>query len=299
MNKKNLKVNCCDGIYKSLDIHFTKKCENKCSFCIDKNTISLNNGIPNWREMALTIIKKKHSFNDILILGGEPCLFLKELNLFIDAIQMNTDLKIYLTSSIPRNCYINFDLFEKILSKIDGLNLSIQHHDEKIADKIRGRKSKFNRQKFYKYLPFKNKIRINLNLIKGFLDSREILNECLQYYDKMKFNCIKISELQNSPENYISFEKIYNVKLPSPYYYGCQTLFDSSRIIFKLNLDTPILLKRSCFVVEPTLKASFLDGFKVIYNKYFNKIKDSNFGVVYPDGSLKSGWINVLDFPCT
>lgn len=28
--------NCCDGIYNSIDVHFTRLCDNNCGFCIDK-----------------------------------------------------------------------------------------------------------------------------------------------------------------------------------------------------------------------------------------------------------------------
>lgn len=40
---------------------------------------------------------------------------------------------------------------------------------------------------------------------------------------------------------------------------------------------------------EETLKASLLDGVKVMY-KLFNKA-NNKYGVVYEDGSLQKGWI--------
>ena len=30
-----LNCNCCDGIYNSVDVHFTEACDNKCAHCVD------------------------------------------------------------------------------------------------------------------------------------------------------------------------------------------------------------------------------------------------------------------------
>ena len=56
------------------------------------------------------------------------------------------------------------------------------------------------------------------------------------------------------------------------------------------NFKTPVLLKRSCFMCEETLKASFLDGIKVLYKKLTNGKSDNNYGVVYENGFLNKGW---------
>lgn len=38
----DFKRNCCDGIYNSIDVHFTKACDNNCGFCIDKKYNGFN-----------------------------------------------------------------------------------------------------------------------------------------------------------------------------------------------------------------------------------------------------------------
>jgi hypothetical protein len=55
------------------------------------------------------------------------------------------------------------------------------------------------------------------------------------------------------------------------------------------NFKTPVLLKRSCFICEETLKASFMDGVKVA-SKLFTIGKKNNYGVVYENGCLTKGW---------
>lgn len=51
---------------------------------------------------------------------------------------------------------------------------------------------------------------------------------------------------------------------------------------------TPVLLKRSCFMCEETLKATLSDGVKVISNLF--RKPSNKYGVIYEDGSLKKGW---------
>lgn len=278
--------NCCDGKYSSFDIHFTEACDNKCAHCIDSKYNGIGVKKPNVDAIIKTIIENQKGYDDVLFLGGEPCLYLEELKDCILKIKQNTELKIFLTTSVPKICNEKYELFTEVLSLIDGINLSVQHYDEVVADKIRGTGSQYDRQKFYAGLPFKGKIRINLNIVKPYLYTKLDLINCLLHYDKMGFNEIKLSEIQHGKEHFISFEKIFNIKLGSPYFSGCQTFIDTRIIIPEMK--TPLLLKRSCFMCEETLKASFMDGLKVCY-KFFNKPKNK-YGVIYENGFLSSYW---------
>lgn len=281
------KNNCCDGIYNSFDIHFTSACDNKCSHCIDSKFEGIGIKKPNVDAIVRTIVSNQEGYDDVLFLGGEPCLYLEEMNECIDLIQKYTDLKVFVTTAIPKTCYDNYSLFKKIIKKIDGLNLSVQHYDENISDKIRNTKSKYDRQSFYKKLPYKEKIRINLNIVKPFLYTKEDITKCLLHYDNMGFNSIKLSEIQHGKDYYVSFEKVFDIDLGSAYFEGCQTYLDTSKVIPELK--TPLLLKRSCFMCEETLKASLKDGIKVL-TKFFNK-HTNKYGVVYSNGLLNKGWL--------
>ena len=111
------------------------------------------------------------------------------------APQIGTNLKIFVTTSVPKTCYDDYELFCRLLEIVDGINLSVQHYKEDIADEIRKTKSQYNRQEFYNSLPHKDKIRINLNIVKPYLYTKEDITNCLNHYDKMGFNSIKISEI--------------------------------------------------------------------------------------------------------
>lgn len=287
MKQNIFRKNCCDGIYNSYDVHFTSACDNKCAHCIDLKYNGFGINKPDVDAICKTIIDNKEGFDDVLFLGGEPCLYLEELLKCVAEIKRNTNLKIFVTTSMPKVCFDKYDLFVELLDTIDGLNISVQHHREDVADEIRRVKSKYDRQKFYQTLPFKEKIRININIVKPFLYTKEDITACLKHYDALGFNSIKISEIQHGKEYFVSFEETFGIKLGSPYYSGCQKYLNMDDII--PNFKTPVLLKRSCFICEETLKASFMDGVKVAY-KFIKKSTPNKYGVVYENGCLTKGW---------
>lgn len=85
----------------------------------------------------------------------------------------------------------------------------------------------------------------------------------------------------------MSFEKVFGISLKSPYSNGCQTYLNMNEILE--GFKTPVLLKRSCFMCENTLSASFEDGIKVFTNLF--KPNKNKYGIVYENGLLTKGWI--------
>lgn len=72
--------NSCDGYYSSLDVRFTKVCDNHCDFCIEKDGLK-SLGRTNVDNLIQSTIDS--SIKDILILGGEPFLQPKKLLRYI------------------------------------------------------------------------------------------------------------------------------------------------------------------------------------------------------------------------
>lgn len=284
----NWNVNCCDGIYNSFDVHFTSACDNKCRHCIDLKYEGKGIVRPDPEAIAKTIISHCEGYDDVLFLGGEPCLFLEELYDCICRIKEATALKCYVTSSVPKTCKDKYGIFLKILDAVDGFNISAQHYDERVADRIRNTPSRYDRQAFYASLPHKEKIRINLNIVKPYLYTREDIINTLKHYDAMGFPEIKLSEIQHGKDYFVSFEKTMSIRLKSPFTHGCQTWVDMRPFI--PGFRGRLLLKRSCFLCEETLTAGLLDGIKVI-RKCLLKPEGGHYAVVYEDGSLSNGWI--------
>jgi organic radical activating enzyme len=174
-----LKCNCCDGIYNSFDVHFASACDNNCRHCIDKCYEGINISKPDVNAIVNTIVENKDGLDDVLFLGGEPCLYLNELIDCVKQLRDKTDLKLFVTTSVPKICYDEREKFIELIELLDGINLSVQHYNETVADEIRNVESKYDRQEFYKSLPYKEKIRINLNVVKPYLYTKEDLINCL------------------------------------------------------------------------------------------------------------------------
>lgn len=282
------KTNCCDGVYNSIDVHFTSCCDNKCAHCIDNKFEGLNIKRPNPKLIAETIIKNAGKADDVLFLGGEPCLYLKELLECIHIIKDNTNLKVYVTTSVPKTMYDNPELFNELVDIVDGINLSVQHYKEEIADEIRKTKSQYDRQEFYRNFPHKEKVRININIVKPYLCTKEDILNCLKHYDDMGFPEIKLSEIQHGKDYFVSFEKLMGLKMKSAYSRGCQTFVDMKQFI--PDYKGKLLLKRSCFMCEETLKAKPIDLVKSVYKLVTPRVKNF-YGVVYENGEMYQGWV--------
>lgn len=282
-----LKCNCCDGIYNSVDVHFTSACDNKCGHCVDLCYKGFGIARPDVGKIVDTIVSNSEGIDDVLFLGGEPCLYLDDLLACVRELRRETKLKLYVTTAVPKTCFDQRDKFVELIGLLDGINLSVQHHQEETADQIRKTVSRYDRQSFYRDLPYKEKIRINLNVVKPYLHTREDLTACLRHYDSMGFNSIKLSEIQHGKDVYVSFSEVFGFEMPSAYAHGCQTYLDMEKIL--PGFRTPVLLKRSCFLCEDSLSASFMDGVKMLVSAF---IPASNkYAVIYEHGQLTKGWV--------
>ena len=282
-------INTCDQICSELQVHFTKSCPNKCPFCIDATNRGLENKtpIPHIGAIYKRILKYKDNIESVCISGGEPMLYMSDLLALIMLLKENTNLKVYVITAVPENCYKYKNLFKLILERCDGMATSPQHYNEEIADQMRGHKSTFDRQAFYAEMPYKEKVTININMVKPYLCEKDDILKCIEHYNKMGFKDIKLVELFNMEKMYVSFEETFGVKLKSPFGHGCKTEFDITPWI--PSYEGKFTLKRTCFLVNKLLHANLSDMFKAATRKLFEK--KYYFGVVYEDGSIHPYWV--------
>ena len=281
--------NACDGAYSSVNVRFTKDCDNNCAFCVERNGLS-SLGRPNPEKITQAIIDS--GIKDVLILGGEPFLYVDELltccrliRPHVDAIRITTALpKIFSTHIDPR--------LEEIFSLIDGLNVSIHSivHDENM--RAFGAKFQHDRldciEELNRFIPMK--VRVSLTLSKGAIDSRGALVDAVAVLLRIGCMSIKINELQNAPDHYVSYERIMEIRMPSPYAYGCQTqVTHFDHVAFN---PCTIIVKRSCFLVEPSANPTIMDVVKCARKRWFKCPKNA-FAVVYEDGSSCNRWLQM------
>lgn len=276
----NLTCNSCDGMYDSLDVRFTKCCDNDCSFCIEKG------GLENRGHAATQIIVKqtfRSGIDNVLIVGGEPFLRMPQLLEYVSSIRKFVN-KIYITTSMPQTMQEHRDILDKIMSQIDGLNVSVQSIDNDSNNDVLNASNPWNRISFLRNVLLKkypDKVRVNLNLVRGGIYGELRLVGTLLILQASGCKTVKLNELQNS-DKYVSYEEIMQVKLPSPYSHGCQTEVHIPGITMK------VILKRSCFIVEQSRKATWSDLVKAICRKFIRRT--NKFAVLYEDGSISDGW---------
>lgn len=284
------KINSCDGIYDSLDVRFTKACDNSCEFCIERTGLD-SLGKTNVEKMIESTIKSRK--RDILILGGEP-LLLPELVLeYIKGIRSYVDT-IYLTTSLPKTITTakGNHIFLEIVNLLDGINISVHHYKDSINNMVLNSSNPYNRIEFLEEMlkndNFAKKARLCCNLVNGFISTKEEINNFVNKMHSIGAKHIKLNELQNVDANtYVSFEETFGVKLKSPFAYGCQTdesyLFDNK---------IKITLKRSCFCNKDTsiAKAGLADLIKCIQKKVVPNVSCNNLQVLYENGDIHDGW---------
>lgn len=287
----NLRCNSCDGIYnKCLDVRFTKACDNSCSFCIEKC------GADSFGKTEVQAMIKNTIQSDrdtVLILGGEPLLYPQQVLEYIKGIRGHIK-NIYLTTSLPITIRENADIVDEIIDLLDGLNVSFHHYNWKKNNEIFKASSKHNRVDMLEELLMKDsvakKIRVSINLVNGQIDTKQKLGFFLDLMYIIGCKHVKINELQNVDlHTYVSFEDIMQIKMKSPYAYGCQT--DATEYFDFYEGKMKVTLKRSCFVVKDRSisKVTFSDLLKA-FLKRFIKI-ENGMQVMYENGQIENGWI--------
>ena len=281
--------NLCDRTLNELMIMITKACPNSCMFCIDKLNVGVK-GRPDFESIKARVAKHANEVSHITISGGEPLLYINEILDLIKFIKKFwPDKFITLNTSIPYECYLFTSLYNEIVKNVDEILLSAQHCDQEIADKIRCSKSKFDRNKFYESLPYKDKYLISLNIHKPYLYKSDDILRNIDFFYKLGFNNIKLAELFERPEMHVSITDTLGIKLPQPFAVQCSNKNVNIKHLLP-DFNGNLTIKTVCFIKSRNLKANFWDLFKTATRNLFRH-KKYFLGIIQPDGNIYPYWI--------
>jgi len=286
--------NNCDGGFFSkkgyLNIALTSKCPNSCIYCVAKKLRETEEENIDIEKIADTVLSFSKRFQCVVIEGGEPLLFPEKVKVLIDFIRPYIK-EIYLFTSLPD---IEYKLLLNIINKIDGCNISIGSFYTFLAAQVMQTNEKLivrrnlTLAKLVKDCP--DKFRVSFLLCKDLLDTKiQIENEINAIY-KFGIKHIKIGEVSHQPELFVGIKNIWpELKLGDPCYSGCSTYIDK---LPNLNLNNnKILIKRSCWMVEPSYKPTNKEYIKLtIRNLKDRIIPRTNYKVIYSDGSYANSW---------
>jgi pyruvate-formate lyase-activating enzyme len=215
-NKKNF----CGGNFPDwLEVYLTGRCNGKCSFCIEKNGFRPKESV-NWRSLADTIINSNKK--NILLLGGEPTLYSDLSHLIICLSEAGLNVCMTTNGSSLMNRII---WSEQLLFQLKTLNVSIHHYDLDINKEITGISLEFSKLKstIKKLHGHGVTIRINCNIIEGYIDSRlEVLN-FIEFAKKLGVDGVRFAELKND-DRFVDLADIFPGQYglnKNPFINGC------------------------------------------------------------------------------
>lgn len=280
---------CAGGYGNCLDVKITNICNSSCAFCIERGGYS-----PEKQkgpvELALDTVSQA-DFPTVLILGGEPLMYPRLLQ-YLELIRPYKQ-KIYLTTNgtLLDNKYVNL---EKLGKYLDGINISIHHYLEEKNDMVlRGGTMNAPAGKPNIHLDFtvlkqaikvlkaqNCTVRINCNLVKGFIDSYRSAGKMMALADWLHADELRFSELQNSPEVFADAYTIFEGLPKDPYSEGCEV-----DVFARQKQRNPyamkVRLKLTCGRVNPLRKPVLSTPERTGKTR-----------VLYPNGRITSGWVN-------
>lgn len=260
--------NFCGGNFQDwLEVYLTPKCNGKCSWCVDKEGWCPEEKVP-WYQLASSI--KKSKAKNIILLGGEPTLY-PRLQQLITAIK-DQEKRVYITTNgsrlTPAFCREN-------LKGINGINISIHHYNQYMnRDQVGFLLSKRDIVSSIITLHEQGAtVRLNCNCIRGFIDSREKVEDYIRWGWKLGVDSIRFAELKLDDKSFVDFTDIFqDVKdiNNNPFLFGCN--------INTTILGMPINLRQMCGF-QTSKRPKPTDPEISIQKK-----------VLYPDGKLYNGW---------
>lgn len=288
-----------------VNVQITTKCPHNCIFCVAKEQ---NNATLENIEKQIEVCKKE-GYHSYVIEGGEPLLFIDEINDIIKQIRkQDKKAKVYIFTSLPSKIraykphsseYETYDLFENcsiimsllIPGKLDGCNISIGSTIPEIAVKIMGitEEEAKRRNNIIKKLAeyYSDKFRISFLLTKGLIDTKEKVEQELKNLQDFGVKNVKIGELSKS-DLFVSIKDIWpELQLSDPIYSGCTTFLKDKSKEFNMN----ITLKRVCSLVQNEYKMTKKEKLKLIIRNYHDWIFGrKNYKVIHSDGKITNSW---------
>lgn len=288
-------INTCDHPAESseLMVHLTKLCPNNCIFCIDKVNEGVDTTKPNTNTIIETIDLYKNRVKSITISGGEPFVFIDDLERIVNHIKESSDLKIGIVTSVPNICFEKKEQFFRILDSCDNIQISLQHYSNILSDRIRNSKSNFDRHKFYNEITNKygDKVTGSLNIIKPYFKTKYDIVSNVCQFNQLGFKNIKICEMFDYDKLYIDIPEMLGIKMNSPFAWGCKTEYNKTYdwVYNGKPFDGHLYIKRTCFLRTRMQEANIWDFIKmctrwIFARKYF-------FGVIHENGEIAPYWI--------
>jgi len=211
--------NFCGGNFQDwLEVMLTPHCNGRCEWCVEKQGWHPDNKTDHI-TLAKNIIAA--GSKNVILLGGEPTLYpdLSSLILYLNDAGHN----VYITTNGSR---LNKKFAEETLQYLHGINISIHSFDLIENHIITG--ININKNDLLAAInSLKSagcKVRLNCNLIKNYIDSKNKINESIMFAQELGAESVRFAELKNDINKFVSLYDIYGEKYglnDDPFLKGC------------------------------------------------------------------------------
>lgn len=260
---------CVDCKNNGVNIKITNTCNCNCDFCIEKG------GLVTEEKPVETLIEATNmlDFESVLILGGEPLLY-PHLEEYLKGVK---NKRIYLTTN---GTMLTDKMAEMLSGYLTGINISIHHYTEQenqriykypnySFDNIRSAIKIFNKHE----VP----VRINSNLVKGVLDTREEVTSMIYFARFLGASSIRFAEMQHCEGLWVDSSILFEGLPQNPYVDGCE------KVVYEIE-GFKATVKMTC---------GFVNSLKERPNDPTRKQNQRR--VIYPNGEILDGWYNIRD----
>lgn len=261
-------TNFCSGNYKEwMEVFLTYKCQGSCPWCVEKGGFRPSTEVP-WEELSDVIIGSGKTH--VILLGGEPTLY-PNISQLVDRLADN-EINVYVTTNGGR---LSPSFVSERLSRLKGINISIHSYDLEANRKITGIVLTQDNLKatIEKAHSFGITVRLNCNIEKGYVDSREEITKFVAFAKEIGADSVRLAELKTDTNDFVSLAEILNGEYglnEDPFTLGCSkdTIIDGMDVSFR----------QMCGLQTPHRKAPD------------NPEQDSKKSVLYYDGNIYDGW---------
>lgn len=271
---------CAGGYGRCLDVKITNACNANCAFCIEANGYSpCDEKSP--AELATATVADPCS--TVLVLGGEPLMY-QHLIEYLSLIRPYKQ-KLYLTTngSLLKEPYVDVERLGELL---DGINISIHHYNEAKNNTVfhggtknptAGKpKNPVRFETIAAAIPRLKQhncpVRINCNLIKHMLETRDDIDKMIDRAVKFGADEIRFAELQNAPDVFVSAYPLFDNLPHNPFRDGCEQTIPCEKPI-------TVRVKLTCGRVNPQRKPVTE-----------NPTRRAETHVLYRNGVITNGW---------
>ena len=257
------KNNFCGGNFQDwVEVMLLPNCNGKCVWCVEKlgwhpTTIA---STPILISSILNTNKK-----NVILLGGEPTLH-KDLPTIIKTLYDNKR-NVFITTNGSNTHFDN-------ISYLTGINFSIHSSDLRLNREITGIRiiKSILKDAVHFLKQFNVLVRFNCNLIKGYVDSKEKINDYIDFAKDCKADSVRFAELKNQDESFVDATQLMGSSFGlnnDPFVHGCNTSTTINNM--------PVNFRQMCGFQTPKRP------------KYPNPLFFPK-SVVYYDGIVYPGW---------